>query len=122
MRRPSKSGEESSLRGAPVRPPRGYLEIFELKPHRPTPLRALPVAYLCRLPQAYLSARFHMAKASAAVCPAEEGPSCDICFEPYQAEAPASGALDHRPQVLPCGHSVCTDCVDKLFKHDIIRM
>ena len=38
----------------------------------------------------------------------EEGFSCGICFEEYQPEG------DLRPKLLPCSHTLCLKCLQKL--------
>lgn len=34
---------------------------------------------------------------------------CDICYEPYNTST-------HNPLALPCMHTFCTSCVERVFK------
>lgn len=46
---------------------------------------------------------------------ASDSQCCCVCAEAFRTEAPKDAAADRRPRTLTCGHSLCTDCTQKLL-------
>ena len=47
-------------------------------------------------------------------------PSCPVCYEPYRSVPAASAEAKHLPKSLPCGHTICQGCAEKLQKKGAI--
>ncbi len=52
---------------------------------------------------------------------ADEPLACCVCFEQYSAQPAAEGELDHMPRALPCGHDLCTDCLSKIVRDQLVK-